>query len=148
MNRMGVFVALLVMMAVAGCGGSGGGTGVMGAKFKAKIIVKSDGSKCISRTVPRHIDFEKGEFGGFTWKIQDKSSCLPAGVNLELRFTSGNPTTCNPPTTTDGNKTTIDCNLGTFADNTVYKYDVYLVGTGHPTGGTKIEDPDIEIVVF
>lgn len=148
MARMGVVAGLFVMLAVAGCASIRGGA-VRASTYKAKILLKKDGANCVSRTVPKHIDFEKGEYDSFIWTVRDTgNNCLPSGVEVELRFTAGNPTTCTT-LITSGNPKKIECDLGTtYTPNTPYKYDVYLVGTGHPTGGTRVEDPDIEIVVF
>lgn len=149
MNRMVLFVGLLVILAVAGCGGSRGGTTLKGTKpFKAKINLKLDGT-CKARTVPKSIDFEKGEYDSFIWTIKEKvkDECLPDGVTLELRFTSGNPTGCVAPISNAADKNKIECDLGTFTDNKSYKYEVWLVGGSYGTG-KSIEDPDIEIVVF
>ena len=123
MNRMGVVAGLFAMLAVAGCAGIGGGA-ARASTYKAKILLKKEGANCVSRTVPKHIDFEKDEYDSFIWTVRDTgNNCLPSGVEVELRFTAGNPTKC-PTLITSGSPKKIECDLGTYTVNTPYKYDV------------------------
>ncbi len=117
----------------------------------AKIVLKRDPAnpqKCVARTMPKRIEVDPNEDDGVIWQVRQipGSKCLPAGVDLELRWSKDNPTACTKlGTHTSGNKVLFECDLDAFLPGRVYTYKLYRVGGGLDE---MVEDPEIEIVVF
>lgn len=148
-----------------GCGGGpgaigGGGVAPLANHPPMRILVKKfDGTKCTSRTQPRSDVLVKDDTDELVWDIKIKDGCLPDGTELVIKWVDGMKAPISDPTktptldtcleiTTDkhGNKSKISCKLRSGVTlNQRFSYDLFLRTSG---SDTKIEDPDVEIIMF
>ena len=125
-----------------------------GRPVQAKIVLKrdpKDATKCVSRTYPKKIEVDFDEDDGLIFVVRQQrgANCLPTGVELELRWTTANPTACpNLGTALSGSKTRFECDLGTYLPNTTYTFKVFRKSASLPGGEEMVEDPDVEIIQF
>lgn len=149
--------------------GCNGGPGAMGGGGDGEprvnhpplriLLKKFDGTNCTSRTQPPSDILVITDTDEIVWDIKIKDGCLPDGTDLVIKWVDESKaliTDANKTPTLDdcleirtdkhGNKSKISCKLRAGVTlNQKFRYELYL-----RTGGSdkRIEDPDVEIIMF